>query len=94
MLNTFIITSRTDIFRFMTRDDKRYLQNNRHDLNIMKLHMVENVPMASKLVNINTSYVTYLCDSKICDFECFIIGQQQVTRFDVFMNDTLAVQVF
>lgn len=37
---------------------------------------------------------THLCYSQVRDFEGPVCGQQQISRFNVFVNDSLAVQIF
>lgn len=37
---------------------------------------------------------THLCYSQVRDFECPVCGQQQISWFNVFVNDSLAVQIF
>lgn len=37
---------------------------------------------------------TYLCYSQVGDFERPVCGQQQISWFNVFVNDSLAVQIF
>lgn len=37
---------------------------------------------------------THLCYSQVRDFERPVRGQQQISWFNVFVNDSLAVQIF
>lgn len=42
----------------------------------------------------SASLRAYLCYSQVRDFKCAVCGQQQIPWFNVFVNDSLAVQIF
>lgn len=47
-----------------------------------------------KRMTINTKNWSHLCYSQVRDFKCPVCGQQQIPWFNVFVNDSLAVQIF